>query len=141
MPRDFAIFSDPDVDLLLMTYSLIALTKGEKRRRLRQVWINSSRRVATEALGLDVSLLPLSPSNAVLALFKATLDLADVCGVPRVELVEHFNLRGESGAVAKPEALDGAIADCFAFVMALASARQLQLAKDDETAAAKEQRA
>jgi hypothetical protein len=141
MPHEprLSVFSDPDVDLLLMTHSLIGLAKGEKRAAVRRAWIAASRRIAARALGGDAPVPALDPHNAVMSLFQATLALADACGIPRVELVQHFNLRGESGIVARTDALDGAIADCFAFIMALATARQLQIARaageDDETPA------
>ena len=127
--RVLSALSSPFTELLLVSASVIRVTGGQKRRRLQRAWINAANNIAAQALGADVHDLPQDPRAAAMACVRASMHLAAACGVSRLDLVEFFNLAGESGEFTKPDGTDYSIERLFAFVLAMAAQRQEELAR------------
>ena len=98
-----SVFSSAESELLLTTLPLFRLLRGQKREHLRNAWI-----------------------AVALALHRASMELAEECGISRAELADHFNARGEAGEFGVVAGIDGHIERMFALVSVLAARRLVE---------------
>ncbi len=118
-----SIFASADAELLITTWPLLRLLRGDKRAHMRTAWIGCALRLSSKALAMHEDRLPQSPRAAALMLHEACMELAEGLGIGRAELAEHFNARGEAGDRGDPAEIDAGIERVFALISVLAAER------------------
>ena len=111
-------------NLLLTTFPLIRLTRGEKRVNLHHAWVAAAE--VTALRYFDERALPQSSGDAVRALLIAVMNLAKQHGLSGVELADFFNDSVEAGAHLSFNDPDETVHAAHA-VLALLAARRLQV--------------
>jgi len=118
-------FDSPVGDLLLTVHPLLRVLHGDKRERLQRAFVNTVLDMSSRALDLDQSRLPPNPKEAALALHRAVLELCLRSGVANTELVDAYNIFGETIPVAHQENVDASIERCLA-LLSLFHARRIE---------------
>ena len=121
-------------NLLWACMPMLRLARGDENgKAFRLAWIDATKSVSM--LASDAAKAQ-SPADAALALFQLALELGDAAGVERINFVELFHRRGESGVTTPAAKLDEIIERGGALILSLAVARQQAASTGEERARA-----
>lgn len=86
----------PALELLLLTYPLIQITRGVKRENYMRAWTRTAIAEARGILGDEPHALPEHPKAALLALHEIVLEMGEALGLSSVDFTAAYNDRRES---------------------------------------------
>lgn len=114
----------PATELLLLTHSVIRNLHGARKETLMRAWTRAALAETRDAIG-EERVLPENPRAALLALHEAVLELGEALGIERIEFMDSFNARADSGRQSIPENATSVTERCVA-LLALFCARRME---------------